>query len=242
MVRAAVIGFPVEHSLSPKIFEVISTSLQYEKISVPPEKLQGFVEENLRKYVGLNVTIPHKEAIIPFLSELSPDAKEIGAVNVVCGTKGYNTDYLGMMKALNEHGVDIQGKNVLIYGAGGAARAAHFACKKLAAAKIYVYNRTPGRANDLGIRVDDVDQVEDPISLLVSATPPATHPLPKHLTKNVKGFDLLYYSKMDPFEGVSTIDGLEMLIWQAIETFEIWFGKLDNKQELKRGIVSKISI
>lgn len=242
MDRAAVIGFPVEHSLSPKIFAVIAECLFYEKISVPPEKLQSFVEANQGNYVGWNVTVPHKEAIIPLLSELSLEAEEIGAVNVVHGTKGYNTDYLGVIETLREHEVDIRRKNVLIYGAGGAARAVRYACSKLGAAKIYVYNRTPGRGMDLGIRIDCVDQAEDAISLLVSATPAAVHPLPKYLTENAKGFNLLYYSEADPFAGISTLKGLDMLVWQAIYTFEIWFGPLKNKQELKRGILSKISI
>jgi len=240
--KAGVIGDPINHSLSPAIFQILAPTLSYEKILVPPDSLEKFVQEQGKNYLGWNVTLPHKETIIPHLKELSKEAEAIGAVNVVHNSKGYNTDYLGVRETLREAQVDLKGKNALIYGAGGAARGVVYALKEMNAGTVYVYNRTPGRAKDLGVRVDSVEEVKEEISLVVNTVAGGELILPKNLADKVIGFDLLYYSKVPPFSGIKTLSGLDMLIWQAIYTFEIWFGPLKDKKHMKEVIRSKISI
>lgn len=240
MDSAFVIGNPIEHSLSPKIWGVIKPELNYQKQKVLPEELSAFVGD--KNHTKFNVTLPHKEAIIPLLHDLAPEAREIGAVNVVFNGKGFNTDYLGVIESLKESGIDVKGKNVLIYGAGGATRGVHYALKLMGAESIYVYNRTPGRAPDLGIRIDDPASVDVPISLLVNTLNDVPLVLPPHLTEDVKGFDVLYYQKNEPFPGITTVTGLSMLIWQAIFTAEIWYGIIANKSDLKRKVECALSI
>lgn len=238
MAKAGVIGSPVDHSLSPSIFAVLAPDLTYEKLLVAPEELEKFVQENGPQYIGWNVTLPHKENILSFLESLSPDAKAIGAVNVVKGGKGYNTDYLGIIEPLRE--IPLKGKNALVYGAGGAAKAVVYALKQIGMDHVYVYNRDPSRNPYLGERIDQVSHAKEPISLLVNTIPVDTCELPPHLLEPI-GFELLYYKNEPSFPGIETISGLEMLIWQAIYTYEIWFGPLKDKNEWKEKIQKAIS-
>jgi shikimate dehydrogenase len=136
--KAAVIGKPISHSLSPSIFGFLAnrldvTDLDYSAKEIAPEQLAQFVEQFRRESdgVGFNVTIPHKESILPLLNDIAIEAQAIGAVNVVhrtqTGLKGYNTDVYGILRTFEKHRVSIAGKNAVIIGAGGAARAVAYA-------------------------------------------------------------------------------------------------------------------
>jgi len=130
-----VIGDPIEHTMSPVMhnaaFKELGLDYLYVPLRVKKEELGKAVESmralNIR---GVNVTLPHKVAIIPFLDELDPLAKKIGAVNTIVNDggvlTGYNTDATGFLQALLEKGVESEGKKVVILGAGGAARAISF--------------------------------------------------------------------------------------------------------------------
>jgi shikimate dehydrogenase len=130
-----VIGDPIEHTMSPVMhnaaFKKLGLDFLYVPFKVSQEELEKAVEGiralNIR---GLNVTIPHKVAIIPMLDGLDPLAEKIGAVNTVVNDngnlRGYNTDASGFLQALLEHGVEPRGKNIVILGAGGASRAIAF--------------------------------------------------------------------------------------------------------------------
>jgi len=151
------IGWPVEHSLSPAMhnsaFAALKLNWCYVPLPVPPERL-GEAVAGLRAlgFMGANVTVPHKEAVMPYLDEVAPEAQVIGAVNtiVVCEEKlmGYNTDWRGFLAALSEGDFDPQGKRVVVLGAGGAARAVVYALAQ-AGAQVTVLNRTPARAQAL---------------------------------------------------------------------------------------------
>lgn len=144
-----VIGDPIEHTISPAMHNAAFASLGLDYIYVPfhvkkeglAEAIQGMRALNIR---GLNVTIPHKVAVIPLLDELDPLAGKIGAVNTIVNDsgvlKGYNTDALGFMQALLEKGVEPAGKHVLMVGAGGAARALSFALAERGA-NLVILNR-----------------------------------------------------------------------------------------------------
>lgn len=128
---AGVFGFPIEHSLSPQIhnkaFEILKLNCVYIALKVAPDQLEQAVAGiKAMDFMGINVTIPHKQAIIPFLDSISDEARAIGAVNTVkndCGKLiGYSTDLEGFLRSSQEKGISLKGKKVLILGGGGAAR------------------------------------------------------------------------------------------------------------------------
>lgn len=151
------IGYPVEHSLSPAMhnsaFAALSLNWRYVPLPVLPERL-GEAVAGLRamSFVGANVTVPHKEAVMSYLDEVTPEAQAIGAVNTIVVREGrsigHNTDWRGFLTALSEDGFDPQGKRAVVLGAGGAARAVVYALAQ-AGAQVTVLNRTPARAEDL---------------------------------------------------------------------------------------------
>ncbi|MDD4873619.1 MAG: shikimate dehydrogenase [Dehalococcoidales bacterium] len=143
------IGNPVEHSLSPAMhnaaFRKTGLDYMYLPFKVTENNLSGAIHGvRSLNFKGLNVTIPHKVAIIPFLDELEPMAEKIGAVNTIVNDngylKGYNTDAGGFIRSLTEKGIDPGGKNIVILGAGGASRAVSFTLAEQGA-DIVILNR-----------------------------------------------------------------------------------------------------
>lgn len=133
MKKFAVLGHPVAHSLSPTMhaanFASIGFDATYEKFDVEPEKLADFIKQKQAEgYSGLNITVPHKIAVIPLLDRLDESVKRYGACNTIKfeddGTlSGYNTDVIGFITGLAAHGFSIKGKKVVIIGCGGAGSA-----------------------------------------------------------------------------------------------------------------------
>ena len=133
MKKFAVLGHPVAHSLSPTMHAANFTSIgfdaTYEKFDVEPEKLADFIKQKQAEgYSGLNITVPHKIAVIPLLDRLDESVKRYGACNTIKfeedGTlSGYNTDVIGFVTGLAAHGFPIKGKKVVIIGCGGAGSA-----------------------------------------------------------------------------------------------------------------------
>lgn len=150
--KAAVIGCPISHSLSPHIFRFLAQihkiNLQYNAYEVMPEQLCQQINKFLddKNFLGMNVTLPLKVEVIKYLKEVSNEAKKVGAVNVVhhLGNKliGYNTDVVGIEKTLKEKKFNPSGKTCLIFGAGGAAKAVGYVLANSGAEKLYIYNRT----------------------------------------------------------------------------------------------------
>jgi shikimate dehydrogenase len=156
------IGWPVGHSVSPRMhnaaFEALGLDWRYLAFPVSPEPISRVAEAvsgvralGLR---GANVTVPHKQAVMPFLDTLTPVAEAIGAVNTILVQQdgsllGDNTDARGLAADLAENGMDPDGASVLILGAGGSARAAAFGLADSGAANITVLNRTRPRADEL---------------------------------------------------------------------------------------------
>ena len=159
MERAGVIGCPLGHSLSPAIFQAAfdaaGVDARYEAWETQREELEARVS-GLRAgdVLGANVTIPHKEAVVPLLDRLDEEAERIGAVNTIANEGGqlvgYNTDVAGFARALREDaGFDPKGKRAAVLGAGGAARAVALALIAGGASLIYVAGRTPKRIDKL---------------------------------------------------------------------------------------------
>lgn len=151
-----ILGWPVEHSASPAMqnaaFAARGVDAVYVPFPVRPEALPlavaGLRALGVR---GVNVTVPHKEAILPLLDEVDPDARALGAVNTVVrrgdGLLGLNTDGPGLVRSLAEAGVEVKGRRVTVLGAGGAARAAVVGLARAGAAQIHVAARRPDQAD-----------------------------------------------------------------------------------------------
>ena len=154
----AVIGYPLAHSISPRFqqpaFDHLGLPVCYVARETPPEELPAFMTE-LRgpQWLGVNVTVPHKEAVAAAIDELSTEARLIGAVNTVRkeGDRliGHNTDAAGFLRGLADAACDPQGVSALILGAGGAARAVAVALLQAGARHVTVANRTVSRAERL---------------------------------------------------------------------------------------------
>ncbi|GAH38520.1 unnamed protein product, partial [marine sediment metagenome] len=159
-----VIGDPIEHTMSPvmhnAVFRELGMDYLYVAFRVKKEELgeaiRGMRALSIR---GLNVTIPHKVEVIPFLDELSPLAERIGAVNTIVNDegvlKGYNTDATGFLQALLERDVEPKGKNVVILGAGGASRGISFILAERGA-NLVILNRTWDKARECVSRISQV--------------------------------------------------------------------------------------
>ena len=154
----AVIGYPLAHSISPRFqqpaFDHLGLAVRYVARETPPEELPAFLTE-LRgpQWLGVNVTVPHKEAVAAAVDDLSTEARLIGAVNTVrkAGDRliGHNTDAAGFLRGLTDAACDPQGVTALILGAGGAARAVAVALLQAGARHVTVANRTVSRSERL---------------------------------------------------------------------------------------------
>ncbi|HJC56061.1 MAG TPA: shikimate dehydrogenase [Candidatus Eisenbergiella intestinipullorum] len=156
------IGDPVEHTLSPVIHNTLAQetgkNLVYVPFPVKAEQVENAVKgARALSLCGLNVTVPHKSAVIPYLHSVEREAALIGAVNTLVpegdGFRGYNTDLTGLGRALASDGVQLAGERVILLGAGGAARAAAFLCVLRGAKEVWLLNRTLSRAQALAQEV-----------------------------------------------------------------------------------------
>lgn len=157
------IGNPVGHSISPVIHntlaDIMGIDLVYTTFKVEENQVEAAVKGAYAlDILGMNVTVPHKQAVMRSLKEIDPLAEAIGAVNTLArvdgGYKGYNTDILGLERELEEENVCIKDNPVLIIGAGGAARAIAFLCASRGASSITVINRTVEKAQNIAEAVN----------------------------------------------------------------------------------------
>ncbi len=157
------IGDPVEHTLSPVIHNTLARetgrNLVYVPFPVKAERVGDAIKGARALSIrGLNVTVPHKSAVIPFLNSVEKEAAMIGAVNTLVpegeGYRGYNTDLTGLGRALDSEGVKLKDERVILLGAGGAARAAAFLCALRGASEVWLLNRTLQKAQELAGEVN----------------------------------------------------------------------------------------
>ena len=254
----AIIGDPVEHSLSPVIhnaaFKELGLNLVYMAFTVTTKELKtAIMGARSLGLIGLNVTMPHKNAVMNYIDEVDATAKGIGAVNTILSNHGkligYNTDGNGAMIALQENGVDPEGKKLVLLGAGGAAKAiAYHASQDVD--ELVILNRSPEKA----IKLDEAlpksfrkkvktgrlsftvlkEELKE-ADILINATSVGMHPnvdispVPSSLLRcDLCVMDIIY----SPLEtrlvldakslGAKVVSGLEMLIYQGAVAFEIW--------------------
>jgi shikimate dehydrogenase len=251
--RAAVLGSPIAHSLSPVLHRAAYAGLglrdwTYDRFEIDENALPGFFETLGPEWAGLSLTMPLKRAVIPLLDEISETAASVEAVNTVVLTQdgrrtGDNTDVPGMVAALREHGIDeVDGAAVL--GAGATASSALAALSRVCAGEIAVYVRSAARAAqmrqwaerlDVAVRVTDWADAEQALRApLVIATTPAgvtdalAHAVPE---RPATLFDVLY----DPWPtvlaarwsayGGAVVSGLDLLVHQAVLQVEQMTGR-----------------
>ena len=250
MKRFAVIGDPIAHTLSPNLHQEVYRQLEldasFEKIHVTSNSLDSFINSN--KLNGFNVTIPHKLSIIPFLQGLDEATKTIGAVNCVHNGKGYNTDWIGFLKAMELNGVDLNGKDCTILGAGGAARAIAYGLVQADVNSILISNRTQTKADQLLDWINSIFPTNfqsKNSDIIINCTPlgmwPDTESMPKVEIQNGQILaDTIYnpletaWLKAGKTKGAKTIDGLDMFIAQGLASADIWFGeKISEKIKLE---------
>ena len=261
--RVGLIGWPVEHSVSPSMhnaaFRELGLDWEYWLLPTPPAKVQarlGALEGD--GFRGANVTVPHKQAVMAYLQSVAQSAQTMGAVNTIVVHEGHlrgaNTDGDGFLAALREAGFEPAGREALVLGAGGSARAVVYSLAK-AGSPVTVLNRSAERAASLVGRLKDagacspltalsqdayLEELElGRFDLLVNATPlgmwPEIHtspwpdglPFPSHWTV----FDLVYNPEETRLivqaraAGAKAIGGLAMLVHQGARAFELWTGQ-----------------
>lgn len=167
------IGNPLGHSFSKPIHEALG-GYPYQLCPLEPEALPGFLQR--RDFLGVNVTIPYKAAVIPYLDQVDPMAKAIGAVNTIVNRGGrllgYNTDYLGFLYLARETGVELCGANLLILGSGGTSHTVTAAAKAQGARRIQIASRAPGPGR---LTYEQAQEQKD-VTLLVNTTPVGMYP------------------------------------------------------------------
>lgn len=259
-VRAGVLGASLAQSRSPEIFAWLAratdTNIAYERFERPEGDVAALFAAMRRDpaYVGCNVTIPYKERAAALVDRCSRTAAIVGAVNVVArrtdgSLDGHNTDVIGLLTTLDAHGVDIRGKRACVLGAGGAAAAVVYALSQRGPGEIVIVNRTPDRAAALiarfarhlpGLVLRADPRPAGAFALVVDATPGGAARV--EIAPDGLAFDLKYGRMPTPLlaearaAGVTAVDGLEMLVAQALATYEIWFrdGRPFPRDENKR--------
>lgn len=250
----AVIGDPIDHSLSPSIhnaaFKALGLDCTYIAYRIPRGELEAGIESLKKiKISGFNVTVPHKIEMMKFLNEQSQECKIIGAVNTVTNDNGrligYNTDMDGFLEPIKKRNIPINGSDVLLIGAGGAARAIVTGFAKEKARKITIANRTKEKghalsklASSLGVEsesisLEEAGKVAGSYKFIVNATSIGLKNEPSPidtLTINAENvvYDIIYIPMNTDLivqskkKSATVIYGYEMLLGQAALAFEIW--------------------
>ena len=254
--RYGVMGYPVSHSRSPVIHRLFALqtgqNLQYELLQVAPEKLEAAVRQFQRTGgKGLNITVPHKSAVARMVDHTSERAATAGAVNTLSFQDGEiygeNTDGIGLLRDLTVNlGIDLEGANILILGAGGATRGIIGTLLEMNPTSLRIANRTPGKAQALADHFERFGPVtacsftvvptSEPYDLVINATSAGlqggTPPYPADaITGQTYCYDLSYGLTATPFSvwardngAAHSVMGWAMLVEQAAESFNIWRG------------------
>lgn len=270
MPKYAVIGHPVGHSRSPGMqnagFAACGIDAEYLKLEVAPEEFPEFLRFAVKHLAGFNLTVPHKQIILPYLDVIDPDAKKIGSVNTVKvlprgKLAGCSTDGVGFEEAVRfKLGMELAGKSCLLLGCGGAARALAFRIVGAGAKKLRIANRSVGRAAELAAElgngveafsIADSDRLAAAIEdadLLVQATSLGLHPEdapPIDLAlldavRDLAVIDLVYLPtpllEKAAERGLKHCDGSEMLLRQGAASFRYWTNAEPPVEAMRRGM------
>jgi shikimate dehydrogenase len=266
-----IIGDPIHYSLSPGMqnaaFAALGLNCTYIAFRVPPSELKESIE-SLRSIniAGFNVTLPHKVEVMKHLDELDMTAKKAAAVNTVNNIegifRGYNTDIHGFIEPLRRRMIDFRGMNVLVLGAGGAARAvvAGLAEESRSISKVVIANRDVERAKELAkigsglglkcetISLDRAQTVSPDSDLVVNATTLGMNNEPSvidydHIKKGSVVYDIVYRPlttsliENAKYAEANVVYGYEMLVEQGAKAFEIWTGIQAPRDVMKKNLL-----
>ncbi len=252
----AVIGDPIDHSLSPNIhsaaFREMGLDSSYIAYRIPKGELEEGIEGLKKiKIDGFNITIPHKVEMMKYLDKIDESCSLIGAVNTVTNTdgilKGYNTDMDGFLEPLKKKKLNIANTNVLLLGAGGAARAIVAGFAKEKAKSITIANRTLRNAENLAefadkiglnanaVKIEEIKDTVKNFDVIVNATSVGLRDEPsvislEGINEKTIVYDIVYmpintdFIKKAKEKNAIIIYGYEMLLGQAARAFEIWHG------------------
>jgi len=249
MKKFLVIGNPINHSLSPLLhnYWIKNNNIEaiYEKKKLDTDQLKRLILEIRNKKInGVNVTVPFKKEVIPFLDELSDEAQSTQSVNTIYikdnRVMGHNTDIVGFEKSIKKSKYSLKNKEVLILGAGGVVPSIIFALIKMKVSKIKISNRTKKKAEDLKNffkeieilewgEVSDFDMIINATSLGLKKQDNINLDL-SFISKNKLFYDVIYNPKETNFLktgrelGHKTLNGKLMFIYQAHSAFSIWHG------------------
>lgn len=252
-------AYPVEHSLSPAMQnfygEAMSVDMAYVPFCVEPERLEEAVAGAYALNVqGMNVTVPHKQQVMAYLKGVDPAARAIGAVNTLVRTDGgfygYNTDGIGLLRAMKQAGISPKGRDCLILGSGGASKAAAWVLGQEKAASVTILNRSVEKAERLAeemnelfgrnrmkaMALSDYEKLSGHSYLAVQTTSVGMYPHgdeapiedPAFYEKLSEAVDVIYtpsetrFMKLAKEAGARAINGLDMLLYQGVAAFELW--------------------
>ena len=249
MKKFFVIGNPIEHSLSPILhnywIKINGIKASYEKQKLNENELEKFISQIREKKInGINVTVPFKKSVIPYLDELSFEAQNTQSVNTIYSKDnkiiGHNTDIFGFETSIKKSQYDVFNKEVLILGAGGVVPSIIYALNKMKVAKIKISNRTKEKAESLKKLFKNIELIEwgkvPKFDIIINAT---SIGLKKEdylnldlsfTSKKSLFYDVIYNPKVTNFlrtgkkSGNMTINGKLMFIYQALSAFNIWHG------------------
>ena len=249
MKKFLVIGNPIEHSLSPLLhnYWIKNNNIEaiYEKQKLDENELKQLVlKVKEKKIKGINVTVPFKKAVIPFLDELSVEAKKTQSVNTIYLNNnkiiGHNTDIIGFETSIKKSNYDLHNKEVLILGAGGVVPSIIFALIKLKVSKIKISNRTKEKVENLKKLFKNIEIVEwgelPNFDMIINATSLGLKKEDKinlnfsSVSKNKFFYDVIYnpretnFLKVGKNLGNMILNGKMMFIYQAFSSFRIWHG------------------
>ncbi len=241
---------PVIHNTLSKI---LNHNIVYTPFEVKPENLKHAIKGAYNLGIkGLNITVPHKQEVINYLCEIDTLAEQIGAVNTLKyesnGYKGYNTDLYGLKSCLDSRGINLKDKNVVIIGAGGASKSIAIMCALENIKRLFIINRTINNAHSLAQNILKYYNVDieilnyDEVSKLnnidvciqttsIGMTPNTNTPIHnKDFFYNIKiAVDIIFnpwkteFLKQAEQAGCQIINGFDMLYFQAVKSYEIWW-------------------
>ena len=246
MKKYLVIGNPIDHSLSPKLqnwwLKENNIDAKYDKIKLEDHEIKNFIQTiKEQKIAGCNVTVPFKKTVIPFLDKLSPEAEHTQSVNTIIYENGdlvgHNTDIAGFDSAIRKLNFSVNGKKVLILGAGGVVPSIIFALKNMNVQEITISNRTKEKAENLRALFNNTKILEwgnlTDFHMVINATSLGLNNEKINLNFSSSGNDRLFYDVIyNPQEtqflqmgkklGYKTENGKTMFVYQALEAFKLW--------------------
>ena len=248
MKKYFVIGNPINHSLSPKLhnywLKENNIDAIYDKKKIEEKDLKTIISEVKEKKInGINVTVPFKKKVIPYLDKLSQEAEQTQSVNTIILSKdnlvGYNTDIAGFTEAIKNLNFNIKGKKIFILGAGGVVPSIIFALNKMNVSEIIISNRTRQKADDLKSQFKIINVIDwgniPKFDMIINATSLGLSNEPLNLNFSEVGDNKLFYDVIyNPSEtsflkegkkfGNQSENGKLMFIYQALEAFKLWHG------------------